>query len=263
MRRCMLMAVVAAGSLISTAARAEVRTKTVDYKQGKTVLQGFLAWDDAVKDKRPGVLVIHEWWGHNQHARNQAIRLAKQGYVGFAVDMYGKGKVAKHPKDAEAMMTALMKDQSVIKARFDAGLEALKKDPHVDASKVGVVGYCMGGAIAIGMARAGEDITAISAFHAALPPAAEPTKPGTVKAKIQIHEGADDPFVPQDAIDAFKKDMAGAGATAEVITYPGVKHSFTNPDADKVKMDALKYDKDADTKSWETAMKFFKDAFGV
>src|SRR6185436_9432187 len=126
------------------------------YKQGATELSGFAAWDDSHKGKRPGVLVVHEWWGHNQHARNQALRLAKAGYVAFALDMYGKGKLATHPKDAQAFMGELMKDPDLLMARFHAGLAALKADPHVDATKVAAIGYCFGGAVVLGAARAGE-----------------------------------------------------------------------------------------------------------
>lgn len=241
---------------------AKVQTKPVDYKAQDTPLKGFMAWDAAVKDKRPGVLVIHEWWGNNQHAHNQAIRLAKAGYVALAVDMYGKGKTTTHPKDAQAMMEALTKDPAVVKARFDAALEKLKSDPHVDPTKIGVVGYCMGGAIAIGMARAGEDVQVISTFHAALPPPSEPTKKGTVKPRILVNTGADDPFVPQDAVDALRKDFTAADVKYEVISYPGAKHAFTNPDAKKAKMDALAYNAEADKASWEATMKLFKEVFG-
>lgn len=261
MRKVTFVAVAAAVS-ISGVARAEVKTKELEYKQGKTVLQGFMAWDDATKDKRPGVLVIHEWWGHNQHARDQAVRLAKAGYVAMAVDMYGKGKLAEHPKDAQAMATELNKDPKVVKARFDAALAELKKDPHVDPKKIGVAGYCMGGSIALAMARAGEPLTAIATFHAGLNPPKHPAKKGTIKPRIQFNTGADDPFVSAEAVEGLKKEMAAAGAKLEVNTYPGAKHGFTNPEAGKHGMDALAYNAEADQKSWEAAMAFFKDAFG-
>src|SRR3954469_25610900 len=221
---------------IASAAFAEVKTKEVEYKQGDTVLQGFVAWDDAASGKRPGVLVVHEWWGHNQHARNQAIRLAKAGYVGFALDLYGKGKVAEHPKDAQAMSTALMKDPAVVKARFDAALAELKKDPNVDPTKIGVVGYCMGGSVALQMAREGEDLEPLATFHAGLSAPEKPAAKGAVKPRILVNTGAADPFVPPAAVDALKKEMAGAGAKVEVISYPNAKHGFTNPDAGKFGM---------------------------
>jgi dienelactone hydrolase len=254
-------ALLAASALAAGSAAAEVKTREVTYTQDKTTLQGFFAWDDAAKGKRPGVLVVHEWWGHNQHARNQAIRLAKAGYVGFALDLYGKGKLAEHPKDAQAMSTALQKDPALVKARFEAALAELKKDPNVDPKKIGVVGYCMGGSVALQMAREGEDVQAIATFHAGLSAPEKPAAKGAVKPRILVNTGAADSFVPPAAVDAFKKEMQAAGARAEVISYPNAKHGFTNPDAGKHGMDALAYDAAADQASWEASMKMFKEAF--
>src|SRR5262245_57736056 len=212
MRKLLWVVPVVLSAFSSLSARAEVKTKELEYKQGNTVLQGFVAWDEAAKGKRPGVLVIHEWWGHNQHARNQAMRLAKAGYVGFALDMYGKGKVATHPKDAQAMMEEATKDPAQVKARFDAALAELKKDPHVDPEKIAVIGYCMGGMIARSMARAGEDIDAVSTFHAGMAPPKTPAKKGDVKAqRILVNTGADDPMAPAAGVDALKKEMTDAG----------------------------------------------------
>jgi dienelactone hydrolase len=254
-------ALIAASALAAWSAAAEVKTREVTYTQDKTTFQGFFAWDDAVKGKRPGVLVIHEWWGHNQHSRNQAMRLAKAGFVGFALDLYGKGKLAEHPKDAQAMSTALMKDPAAVKARFEAALAELKKDPNVDPKKIGVVGYCMGGSVALQMAREGEDVQAIATFHAGLSAPEKPAAKGAVKPRILVNTGAADPFVPAAAVDAFKKEMEAAGARAEVISYPNAKHGFTNPEAGKHGMDALAYDAAADKASWEASMKMFKEAF--
>jgi len=256
-------ALIAASVLTAAGAAAEVKTRELTYTQDKTTLQGFVAWDDAVKGKRPGVLVIHEWWGHNQHARNQAIRLARAGYVGFAVDMYGKGKLAEHPNDAKAMSGELRKDPATVKARFEAALAELKKDPNVDPKKIGVVGYCMGGSIALEMARAGADLQAIATFHAGLSAPEKPAAKGAVKPRILVNNGGADTFIPQAAIDAFKKEMADAGARVEVISYPGAKHGFTNPDAGKHGMDTLAYDAAADKASWEASMKMFKEVFGT
>ncbi len=255
-----LFATVAAAfvTLGAAAAHAEIKTQEIEYKQGETTLMGFVAYDDAKADKRPGVLVIHEWWGHNEHARNQAKRLAEAGYVGFALDMYGKGKVATHPKDAMAFMEEATKDFAVAKARFDAGLAELKKQPQVDPEKIAIVGYCFGGGVALHMARGGVDVDAISTFHASLANMGPPAEKGAIKPKIQVHTGADDPMVNKAQVDAFKKEMKAAGGKVDVISYKGAKHSFTNPDADKVGMPALAYDAAADKKSWDATMKFFK-----
>ena len=247
--------------LVSALSHAEVATKEVTYKQGDTELQGFFAWDAAAKGKQPGVLVVHEWWGHNQHARNQAIRLAKAGYVGFALDMYGKGKVTTHPKDAQEFMAEATKDPAVVKARFLAALELLKQDPHVDPERIAALGYCFGGAVALGMARQGVDLDAVVTFHGALG-TQQPAAPGAVKARLLILTGADDPMVGPDQVEAFKKEMTAAGAKFDVVSEPHAKHAFTNPDADKVGMAALGYNAEADKDSWERMLKFLAEVFG-
>src|SRR5262245_28284349 len=252
---------VLAPALLATAVHAEVSTKEIEYKQGDTVLQGFLAWNDAAKGRRPGVLVVHEWWGHNEHARNQAKRLAQSNYVAFALDMYGKGKVATHPKDAEAFMTEATKDPAVLVARFNAALDLLKKDPHVDPEKVAAIGYCFGGGVVLNMARSGADLDAVVTFHGALT-ATTPAAKGSVKPRILVLTGADDPMVPPSLVEDFRKEMDAAGARYQVISYPGAKHSFTNPGAAKAGMDALAYNADADRKSWAEMLKFFGEVFG-
>jgi dienelactone hydrolase len=253
-------------TLVSTVA-AEVKTKVIEYRQGDTALQGLLAWNDVVAGQRPGVLVVHEWWGHNEHARNQARRLAEAGYVGFALDMYGKGKVATHPKDAEAFMTEATKDPAVIFARFNAALAQLKQDPHVDPDKIGAIGYCFGGAVVLAMARAGADLDAVATFHGSLAhhgahhaPAATGDK-GRIKARILVLTGGADPMIPSQEVEAFKLEMTAAGARFEVVSYPGARHSFTNPDADKAGMDALAYDADADRQSWAALLAMLKQVF--
>jgi dienelactone hydrolase len=252
---------VLAPALLATAAHAEVRTQEIEYKQGDTVLQGFLAWNDAAKGRRPGVLVVHEWWGHNEHARNQAKRLAQSNYVAFALDMYGKGKVTTHPKDAEAFVAEATRDPAVPAARFNAALELLKKDPHVDPEKIAAIGYCFGGGVVLNMARAGADLDAVVTFHGALK-ATTPAAKGSIKPRILVLTGADDPMNPPSAVEDFRKEMDAAGARYQVISYPGAKHSFTNPDAGKAGMDALAYNADADRKSWAEMLKLFAEVFG-
>lgn len=242
-------------------ARAEVKTQEIEYKQGQTPLTGFVAWDDAQKGKRPGVLVIHEWWGHNQHARNQAVRLAKAGYVGFALDMYGKGKLAQHPKDAMAFVAEATKDPAQLKARFDAALERLKAVPQVDAQKLAAIGYCFGGGVALDMARAGEELAAVATFHGSLS-SKMTAKKGAIKPRILVLTGADDPMIGPPQVEAFRKEMTDAGARFEIVSYPGVKHSFTNPDADKAGVPGLGYSATADKDSWEALLKFLREVFG-
>jgi dienelactone hydrolase len=242
-------------------AAAAVQTREVTYKQGDTELSGFFAWNDQAQGKRPGVIVVHEWWGHNQHARNQAIRLAEAGYVGFALDMYGKGKLATHPQDAQAFATEAMKDPQLMKARFLAALDVLKKDPHVDPGRVAAFGYCFGGGVALAMARQGVDLAAVVTFHGAIA-TQQPAAPGAVKARLLVLSGADDAMITAEQIDAFKKEMTAAGARFEFVSLPHAKHSFTNPDADKVGMPALAYNAEADKESWARAMKLLGEVFG-
>jgi len=239
---------------------ATVKTRELEYRQGDIVLQGFVAWDDAARGRRPGVLVVHEWWGHNEHARNQARRLAEAGYVGFALDMYGKGKVTSHPQEAQAFVSEATKDPAVLAARFNAALEQLKRDPHVDTTRIAAVGYCFGGAVVLGMARAGADLAAVVTFHGALA-TTSPAQPGKVKARILVLTGGADPFVPPEQVEAFKREMQAAGARFEVVTYPGAKHGFTNPEAAKYGMPQLAFDATADRESWAAMLKLFEEVW--
>ncbi len=250
-----------AAVLLSLAPRSvKVKTRELEYRQDGTVLQGFIAWDDAGRGKRPGVLVVHEWWGHNEHARNQARRLAEAGYVGFALDMFGKGKVTTHPQEAQAFVSEVTKDPAVLAARFNAALDQLKRDPHVDPRRIAAIGYCFGGAVVLDMARAGADLAAVVTFHGALA-TKTPAQPGKVKARVLVLAGDADPFVPPEQVEAFKREMQAAGARFEVVTFPGAKHGFTNPDAGKFGMDALAYDAAADRESWAAMLKLLKEVW--
>jgi dienelactone hydrolase len=238
----------------------KVETRELTYQQGTTTLKGFVAWDANATGKRPGVLVVHEWWGHNEHARNQARRLAEAGYVGFALDMYGDGKVTSHPDSAQKFVGEAMKDRAVLQARFDAALAQLKQDPHVDSTKVAAIGYCFGGAIVLSEARAGADLAAVGSFHGAIPPAAK-VDSGKVKARVLIQTGGADPMVPASDVARYQKEIEAAGGRVEVITYPGAKHSFTNPNADQVGMPGLAYDPAVDRQSWGALLKLLGEVF--
>src|SRR5438094_3745353 len=248
--------------LLSLAPRnVNVKTREIEYRQDGTVLQGFVAWDDAARGKRPGVLVVHEWWGHNEHARNQARRLAEAGYVGFALDMFGKGKVTTHPQEAQAFVSEVTKDPAVLAARFNAALEQLKRDPHVDPRRLAAIGYCFGGGVVLGMARSGADLAAVVTFHGSLE-TRSPAQPGKVKARVLVLAGGADPFVPPEQVEAFRKEMQAAGAHFEIVTYPGAKHGFTNPDAAEYGMPQLAYDADADRQSWAAMLQVFREVLG-
>ena len=246
---------------LAGAARAAIKTQEVEYEHGGTKLLGFLAYDDAAQGKRPGVMVVHEWWGHNDYARRRAEQLARLGYVGFAIDMYGKGVQAKTIEEAGKMAGQFKNDRRLMRERAAAGLEALKKQQQVDASKVAAIGYCFGGTVALELARSGADVVAVATFHAALdtPNAADAKK---IKGKVIVFHGADDPFVPTEQVHAFVKEMQDAKTDWQFVAYGGAVHSFTNPDVDRIGLQGAAYNRNADRRSWKAMQTFFEDVFG-
>lgn len=250
-------------SFVAFSAHAAVKTEEIKYKIGGDEFTGYLAYDDAVKGKRPGVIVVHEWWGHNPYARKRAEMLAGLGYTAFALDMYGTGKLAAHPKDATAFMGSVMNNFDVAKARFEKAVDVLKGQPTIDPTKIAAIGYCMGGAIVLNMARSGADLKGVASFHGTLGPVVK-VEPGKVKAKIRVFNGGADPFVPAESVTAFEAEMKSVGADFKVKNYEGVKHSFTSPGADKFGKEfklPLAYDKVADEDSWAQMQAFFKEIF--
>jgi len=246
-----------------SSAEAGVVGKNVEYSVQGVVLKGYLAYDNSITGKRPGILVVHEWWGLNSYARKRARMLAGLGYTALAVDMYGEGKQAMHPDDAGKFSSELMKNFEVAKTRFLASEDFLKKQPTVDPKKIGAIGYCFGGGIVLNMARQGADIAGVASFHGNLT-AIKPAEPGMVKAKIRVYTGADDKFIPAETVASFKKEMTDAKADFKVIVYPGAIHSFTNPDATKLGKKynlPLAYNAKADKESWEDMKTFFKMIF--
>lgn len=246
---------------VATSAWAGVSGREVEYRLGDTVFKGFLANNSDVKGKRPAVLVVHEWWGHNAYARKRARMLAEQGYTALAVDMFGDGKTARHPDEAGKFAGQLMKNKAVAEARFNAALAFLKQEPSVDPTRIAAIGYCFGGGIVLHMARQGADLKGVVSFHGTLA-TDTPAKPGAVKARVLVFNGEADKMVPPDQVAAFKNEMSRAGASYRYVGYPGVMHSFTNPAANryakKFKL-PMAYDKNADQDSWAQAVAFLKD----
>ncbi len=247
--------------LVAGQAPAAIVTEVVEYEHDGVKLKGFLAYDDAVKEKRPGVLVVHEWWGLNDYEKGRCKQLAELGYVAFAVDMYGEGKTVDHPDDARKMATAARANVKTWRDRAATGLKQLATRPNVDASKLAAIGYCFGGSTCLQLAYAGADLKAVATFHAALP-AATPEEAKAMKPKLYIAHGADDFFIPQEAIDAFRKPLDTAKADYTFESFPGVFHSFTVPGADKHMIKGMKYDKAADEKSWKAMQALFKEKLG-
>ncbi|MEL6548092.1 MAG: dienelactone hydrolase family protein [Myxococcota bacterium] len=235
----------------------------VTYKAGDTELKGYIAYDASKVEKRPGVLVVHEWWGHNEFTRDRAKQLAELGYTALAVDMYGDGKKADHPGDAKKFMMEVMGNLDAGVARFEAALSVLNSHPSVNPEKTAAIGYCFGGGIVLHMARTDLDIDAVAAFHAGALSTGIEAKKGD-PTKIFVAHGAADPFVKPEAIEAFKKEMDAAEMDYEFVAYEGAKHAFTNPGAtEKGKKFELplEYQKEADEQSWEKMKALFAKAF--
>lgn len=208
---------------------------------------------------RPGIIVVHEWWGHNEYVRKRAEQLSKLGYHAFALDMYGEGKLASHPKDAKTFAMTAMKDQKLMKKKFEKALEVLKSKEGVDPNNIAAIGYCFGGAVVLNAARSGVDLKGVVSFHGSLKSPVK-AKKGNVKAKILVLNGAEDPMITQKDIKNFKREMKRAQASYEFVNYPGALHAFTNPGATAVgeKFDLpVAYDKSADEKSWKMMKEFF------
>jgi dienelactone hydrolase len=243
---------------VTVSADAAVKTKKITYRHGDNEYHGFLAWDDSVEGPRPGVLVVHEWWGLNDYARQRAEQLGKLGYVAFAADMYGQGKTTEHPKEAGAMASKVRANVQDWRKRADAALEILKSQPQCDKSRLAAIGYCFGGSTALQLALSGADLKAVASFHGALPaPTDDEVK--QIKAAILICHGADDSFIPESAIKAFRAPLDKAGVKYDFIAYKGVRHSFTVPDADKHGIEGLKYNKEADQDSWKRMQALFAE----
>lgn len=265
MKRPFAALAVLAGLLLQAAvAHAALREQEVEYQSGGTVLKGYLTWDDSITGKRPGVIVVHEWWGLNDYARKRARMLAELGYTAFAADMYGDGKSTVHPQEATAFMNAAIADPERAKKRFLAAQAVLQRDETVDPTRIAAIGYCFGGATVLEMARQGADLDAVVSFHGALG-TKNPAQPGAVKARLLVENGAADPLVSSESVAAFKQEMDAAGVNYRFDNYPGAVHSFTNPDADRLGKETgmpLAYNAAADQQSWAAMQALFKDVFG-
>jgi dienelactone hydrolase len=241
---------------------ATIQSEPVTYRAGDTTLRGFLA-TTAAQDARPGVLVVHEWWGLNDYIRRRARMLAELGYTALAVDMYGDGRVADTAGDAGALMTAVLNDRKAAEDRFAAGFDLLKAQPGTDGNRIAAIGYCFGGAVVLHAARLGLPLRGVVSFHGALGSMHTPT-PGGVRAKILVCHGAADSLVPDSDVAAFKHEMDQARADYRFVTYDNALHSFTNPDADtngKKYGIPLAYDAVADQRSWQDMREFLTRIF--
>jgi dienelactone hydrolase len=238
--------------------RGEIVTKPIDYQHGEVQLRGYLAYDDLVEGKRPGVLLVHEWWGLNDYAKQRARQLADLGYVAFALDMYVKDVIAKDREEA-AKMSAAYKGKPIIRERARAGYDVLAKHGLVDTKRIAAIGYCFGGTTVLELAYSGADLTGIVSFHGGL---VAPKPDDKFKAKILALHGADDPFVPAEAVSAFEKGMRSSGADWQLVVYGDAVHTFTNPKAGGDKSTGSAYNEAADRRSWKHMQGFFDEIFG-
>jgi dienelactone hydrolase len=206
------------------------------YSSDSVDLVGYFAYDSSAAPK-PGILVVHEWWGHNDYVRERARQLAELGYTAFALDMYGEGKKAEHPQDAGKFSKMVMSNMDLAKARFEAAMETLKNHPYTDTSGLAAVGYCFGGSVVLSMANAGYDLDAVAAFHSGVQLPVPPSE--DLKARVLVANGEDDKFIPEESVASFKAAMDSVGADYEYISYEGAVHSYTNPMADSM---AQKFD---------------------
>jgi dienelactone hydrolase len=258
-----ILAVVTGLSLIAGSALAapKITGKNVEYTAGGTTMKGYLAYDAKIQGKRPGVLVVHEWWGQNEYVRKRARMLARMGYTALALDMYGEGKTAQHPDDAGKFASEVMKNFPVAKERFLAAKEFLRKQPTVDPERIAAIGYCFGGGVVLNMARQGVDLKGVASFHGSLA-VIKPDQPIPITAAVRVYNGADDKFSTPEQIEALKKEMADQKVNFKLVNYPGAVHSFTNPDATaigkKFKM-PVAYNAVADKESWADLTQFLKE----
>ncbi len=255
-----LLTVLVTSALIHSAT-AEIKTEVIEYKQGDTVLEGFLAYDGASDKPRPGVLLVHDWMGVGDYAKSRAKQLAELGYVAFAADIYGKGVRPADAKEASALAGKYKGDRALYRERLQAGLAQLTSNQLVAPGQVAAIGYCFGGTGVLEVARSGQNVKGVVSFHGGL---GSPT-PGdakNVKGRVLVLHGADDPFVKPDEVAAFKKEMEDAKVKYEFVAYPGAVHSFTRPDAGNDNSKGAAYNEAADKQSWAAMKKFFGELFG-
>ena len=240
--------------------QAAVQTRAVTYDDHGTKLTGHLYWDDAKTGKRPGIVVYHEWWGLNDYAKKRARMLAELGYVAFAADMYGDDKVTTSPDQARQWMQQVTVDVDLWRERANLGLAQLEASDLVDKQKLAAIGYCFGGGTVLQMAYGGADLRGVVSFHGSLPAAPEEAK-SKIKPKILALHGQADAMIPPEVVQNFEAKATAAEANWELVSYGGVRHGFTNPDAGKAGIANLKYDAQADARSWARMKDFFAEIF--
>lgn len=246
--------------LMPTLVQAAIETRSVEYRQGNTRLVGYLAFPKDVTGPLPGILVVHEWMGLNDYAKHRADQLAELGYIAFAADIYGDGKIAANREEAGKLAGSYKNDRPLLRARVAAGLATLKAQPGVAGDKIAAIGYCFGGTAVLELARSGADIAGVVSFHGGLDtPTSQDAK--NIRAKVLALHGADDPYVPADQVAAFENEMRQAGVDWQLIVYGGAVHGFTNPANGTDNSKGAAYNALADARSWVAMQRFFNELF--
>jgi dienelactone hydrolase len=241
--------------------QATIHTETVDYKQDDAILEGFLAYDNSVSEKRPGVLIVHQWQGITDYEKMRAQQLAQLGYVAFCADIFGKGVRTKTVQEAAERAGKFRGgDRKLLRARVNAGLDELKKTPFVDARRIAAIGYCFGGTTVLELARSGAELNGVVSFHGGLD-SSNPADGKNIRSKILVLAGADDPFQNPENLTAFEKEMRDSKVDWQITFYGGAVHAFTQPEVDKDNLDGAKYNERADKRSWEAMKTFFAEIF--
>lgn len=240
-----------------------ISTSVIDYDCNGTELQGYFAKPDNAGTALPAIIIVHEWWGHTDYVQSRAEQVANAGYAAFALDLYGKGKSAETPPDAEALMNSLLSDPQQIVDRFDAALKTVSEQEGVDVNNIAAMGYCFGGAVVLNMARMGKPLKAVCSYHGLLE-TESPMPAGTFSGEMAVFTGEADPMVGPEIVSNFKEEMTSAGVNLNLVSYPDTLHGFTNPAAtargEKFGF-PLKYSETADKDSWDQTMNLFKKIF--
>jgi len=246
--------------LVPVSASAAIRTQAVEYRDGDAVLEGYLAYDDAVQGKRPAVIVAHDWTGLRDYTKHRTEQLAQLGYVAFAVDIYGKGIRPTDPKECMAQVSIYKKDRALLRRRADAGLQVLLNQPQTDPAKVAAIGYCFGGTTVLELARSGAPLAGVVTFHGGLD-TPTPADAKNIKGKVLVLHGADDPFAPAAQVAALEDEMRAAHVDYQIVLYGGAVHAFTEPEAGNDNSKGAAYNESADKRSWEAMKQFFGEIF--
>lgn len=254
--------IIAFGFTVLKKSSPMIKEENVTYSADGVTFKGLVVYDQNVKGKRPGILVVHEWWGLNDYPKMRARKLAELGYIAMAVDMYGDGKIAANPKEAQDLAMPFYKDPQMSKSRLDAALTKLKEFPVTDAGRVAAIGYCFGGSVVLNSAKLGENLIGVVSFHGGL--AGVPASKDLLKANILVCHGASDKFVSMHDLDVFKHQLDSIGAHYSVKVYANATHAFTNPDATKIGKEfnlPIEYNAQADKDSWNDMKTFFASLF--